>query len=35
MAKLSAKKVSALNERGFYGDGEGLDLKVGAGSAKS
>lgn len=35
MAKLTAKKVDNLKEPGFYGDGEGLYLKVGAGGAKS
>ena len=35
MEKLSAKKVSVLKEPGFYGDGEGLYLKVGARGAKS
>lgn len=35
MPKLTAKKVDALQEPGFYGDGEGLYLKVGAGGSKS
>ncbi len=35
MPKLTAKKVDSLKEQGFYGDGEGLYLKVGAGGAKS
>ncbi|MCB1328008.1 MAG: tyrosine-type recombinase/integrase [Maritimibacter sp.] len=35
MAKLTAKKVDSLKSPGFYGDGEGLYLKVGMGGAKS
>ncbi|MDQ2089752.1 tyrosine-type recombinase/integrase [Marimonas arenosa] len=35
MAKLNAKRVEALKEPGFYGDGEGLYLKVGVAGAKS
>ena len=35
MPKLTAKKVENLKEPGFYGDGEGLYLKVGKGGAKS
>ena len=35
MPKLNAKKVTNLKEPGFYGDGEGLYLKVGAGGARS
>jgi Arm DNA-binding domain len=35
MPKLTAKKVENLREPGFYGDGEGLYLKVGTGGAKS
>lgn len=35
MGKLTAKKVENLKEPGFYGDGEGLYLKVGTGGAKS
>ncbi|NND18191.1 MAG: DUF4102 domain-containing protein, partial [Silicimonas sp.] len=35
MPKLTVKKVESLKETGFYGDGEGLYLKVGAGGAKS
>lgn len=35
MPTLTAKKVSSLREPGFYGDGEGLYLKVGTGGAKS
>jgi integrase len=35
MPKLTAKKVANLREPGFYGDGEGLYLKVGTGGAKS
>jgi integrase len=35
MPKLTAKKVDNLREPGFYGDGEGLYLKVGTGGAKS
>lgn len=35
MAKLTVKQISALNAPGFYGDGEGLYLKVGASEAKS
>jgi integrase len=35
MPKLTAKKVEILREPGFYGDGEGLYLKVGTGGAKS
>lgn len=35
MPKLTAKKVDNLKVPGFYGDGEGLYLKVGAGDAKS
>lgn len=34
MAKLTAKKVASLNEPGFYGDGEGLHLKVSKGGGK-
>lgn len=35
MPKLSVKKVETVKEPGFYGDGEGLYLKVGRGGAKS
>jgi integrase len=35
MPKLTAKKVDSLKVAGFYSDGEGLYLKVGAGGAKS
>ncbi len=35
MPKLTAKKVDSLRDKGFYGDGEGLYLKVGSGGAKS
>lgn len=35
MAKLTAKKVASLNEPGFFGDGEGLHLKVSKGGGKS
>ena len=35
MPRLSVKKVSSLKKPGFYGDGEGLYLKVGSGGAKS
>lgn len=35
MPKLNARKVETLREPGFYGDGEGLYLKVGAGGSKS
>lgn len=35
MPKLTAKKVDHLAEPGFYGDGEGLYIKVGSGGAKS
>jgi len=32
---LTAKKADNLRKPGFYGDGEGLNLKVGAGGTKS
>ncbi|WBL33756.1 integrase arm-type DNA-binding domain-containing protein [Sinirhodobacter sp. HNIBRBA609] len=35
MPKLTARKVSTINEPGFYGDGEGLYLRVGPTGAKS
>ncbi|MBG6199960.1 integrase [Labrenzia sp. EL_13] len=35
MAKLTTKKVANLKEPGFYGDGEGLHLKVSKGGGKS
>ncbi|WP_323786421.1 tyrosine-type recombinase/integrase [Thalassovita sp.] len=35
MPKLSVKRVSAISEPGFYGDGEGLYLKVSGKGAKS
>lgn len=35
MPKLTAKKVGSLKKPGFYGDGEGLYLKVGKGGARS
>ena len=35
MPKLTARKVDNLREPGFYGDGEGLYLKVGTGRSKS
>ena len=35
MPGLTAKKVESLRGKGFYGDGEGPYLKVGAGGAKS
>lgn len=35
MPKLSVKKVDSIKEPGFYGDGEGLYLKVGIGGARS
>lgn len=35
MPKLTAKKIASLKEPGFYGDGEELYLKIGAGGARS
>ncbi len=35
MAKLTTRKVTSLKEPGFYGDGEGLHLKVSKGGGKS
>lgn len=35
MPRLTAKKVENLKEPDFYGDGEGLYLKVGKAEAKS
>lgn len=35
MAKLTAKKVDSLKEPGFYGDGEGLYLKVSKSGGRS
>lgn len=35
MPKLTTRQVASLKEPGFYGDGEGLHLKVSAGGGKS
>jgi len=35
MPKLTARKIESLKERGMYGDGEGLYLRVGPSGAKS